>query len=462
MVHIGIGLDFGTSNTTAAVYDGKTIDYIRLDEEMEKGIIMPTALYLDRDILPTVGSKALKRCLQDNTGRKIILTDKEVGCVTVHMGEMDRDYFIERDRTFTTVITGKIDAQLPGRLFRSMKSYLGDMGDPRFDVFGKRFRLEAILTVILRQVAEKIKSHCPEGKFSICIGRPVLYNGSSVESDSIALQRMRNSCTQAGLEQFSFMLEPEAAALSYLHSHSEEQKENILIFDFGGGTLDLCVLERSNGTLSFLGAAGIPRAGDRIDRIIFQEKISPFLGAGLTVSQDFHFAEYEENLLNWQSTYLLNQPQYMEKINRLIKEGGEAARKGTRLKKLIRGNRSFPLLEEIEQAKIELSTLNSTTITMEEIDLKVDITRQELEAMLPPVYSDIEEVVQQVLKNANLQRSEINRIVCTGGSSRIPAVRAHITSLLGREPEEWDSFRGIAAGLAIAAHRGIKPEKNLS
>jgi len=137
MSGVGIGLDFGTSNTTAAIFDGSHMHYIKLDNYTESGIIMPTALYIDREYAPTVGSEALGRCLKDNTGRKIVMTDKEVGCVTVHMGEMDRDYFIERDRSFTTVVTGKIDASLPGRLFRSMKSYLGNKGNPQFDVFGK-------------------------------------------------------------------------------------------------------------------------------------------------------------------------------------------------------------------------------------------------------------------------------------------------------------------------------------
>lgn len=454
MAPIGIGLDFGTSNTTAAVFDGREISYIRIDANMEEGVIMPTALYLDREIQSTVGSLALLRCLEDNTGRKIVLTDKEVGCVTVHMGEMDRDHFIERDRTFTTTVTGKIDAELPGRLFRSMKSYLGDAGEPRFDVFGKRFRLEAILTIILRQVAEKIGAFTGSGDFNLCIGRPVLYNGSSAESDALALQRMRQSCGNAGLERFSFMLEPEAAALSYLHSHPFCGKENILVFDFGGGTLDLCVLERSQGEMEFLGAAGIPRAGDRIDRLIYREKIAPLLGAGLGGSRDFHYSEYEENLLNWQSTYLLNEARYMEKINRLIQEGGDPAEAGTRLKKLIRCNGSFQLMEQIEQAKIELSSQESTSITMREIGLDVMMTRAELEEMLKPVYHDIDQVVREVLEKADRTEREINRIVCTGGSSRIPAVRCYISGLLGREPEEWDSFRGIAAGLAVAAFSG--------
>ncbi len=453
MAHIGIGLDFGTSNTTAAVYDGRNISYIRLDDLTEEGVIMPTALYLDREFHSSTGSEAILKYLQDNTSRRIVLTDKEIGCITVHMGEMDRDHTIERDRTYTQVITGKIDAELPGRLFKSMKSYLGDKGDPRFDVFGRKFRLEAILTIILRHIAEKITDFTKENEFSLCIGRPVLYSGTAADSESLALNRMKLSGARAGMENFSFMLEPEAAALSYLHSHKSGGKENILVFDFGGGTMDLCVLEKSEHNIKFLGAAGIPRAGDNIDRMIFRNKVAPLLGAGLSFSHNFHYAEFEDYLLNWQSTYLLNQAVYIEKINTLIKAGGSAKEKGLRLKKLVRCNGSFQLLEQIEQAKIELSGKDCTSIVMEEIDLDVDLTRTDLEDILSPVFSDIDQVVREVLEIAELKKAQLNRIVCTGGSSRIPAVRKYIASLLGKEPEEWNSFRGIAAGLAVAAYR---------
>ncbi len=454
MAHIGIGLDFGTSNTTAAVYDGRSIEYIRLDEYLNEGIIMPTALYLDREIQPTVGGGAILRYLEENTSRKITLTDKEIGCITVHMGEMDRDHTIERDRSYTQVVTGKIDAELPGRLFKSMKSYLGDTGDPRFDVFGKKFRLEAILTIILRHVAERLGEHVKEQEFSLRIGRPVIYCGNAAYSETIALERMTVSSSRAGMENFSFMLEPEAAALSYLNSHPGPEHENILVVDFGGGTLDLCILEKGSGGLKFLGAAGIPRAGDNIDRLIFRKKIAPLLGDGLTISHDFHYPEFEEYLLNWQSTYLLNQAAYIEKVNMLIREGGTTGEKGRRLKMLIRCNGSFQLMERIEQAKIELSEKVLTSITMEEINLDVEFTRAELEEIIMPVFHDIEQVINEVLQNAELGKEQISRIVCTGGTSRIPSVRKHIAALTGKDPEEWNSFRGIAAGLAVAAYEG--------
>lgn len=448
---LGIGLDFGTSNTTAAVYDGDRVSFIRLDDLTEEGIIMPTALYLDREFTSTVGSGALLKCLHDNTGRKIVLTDKEVGCVTVHMGEMDRDYFIERDRSFTTTVKGKIDEQLPGRLFRSMKTYLGNQGHIRFDVFGRKFKLEAILTIILRSIFQQIPTSSAEKQVELFIGRPVRYSGNNSDASTIALERMAVTCGNGGREDVSFMMEPEAAALSYFHSHANKVRENILMFDFGGGTLDLCIMSREEKTFQLLGTAGIPRAGDNIDKMIFHRFISPLLGAGLEQEYDFHFSEFEENLLNWQSTYLLNQSSYMEKINNLIKEGGRGAEAGRRLKKLIRCNGSFQLMELVEQAKIELSEAETSSIVMDEIDLEVELERDELEGILDPVYKDMDSVVQEILSKTKLEKDSIHKIVCTGGSSRIPAVRRHISELLGLEPEVWDSFRGIAAGLSIAA-----------
>ena len=453
MSRIGIGLDFGTSNTTAAIYDGSDIHYIKLDPFTGSGIIMPTALYLDREFTPTVGSEALSRCLHDNTGRKIVMTDKEVGCVTVHMGEMDRDYFIERDRSFTTVVTGKVDSALPGRLFRSMKSYLGDRGNPQFDVFGKKFRIEAILTVLLRYIHNQIRIETGDLRIHLKVGRPVLYSGTDSDPNTIALERMAKTCANAGMDNVSFTMEPEAAAVSYLHSHRESIEENVLVFDFGGGTLDLCILKKQNESYKVLSVSGIARAGDYIDRMIYIKKLFPLLGKGLHQDFDFHFSEFEDNLLNWQSTYLLNQAVYIEQVNNLIKFGGEAEIIGGRLKSLIRKNASFLLIESIEQAKIELSTGDKTEITLEEIDLKIEFTRDEMEDILSPMLSDIDRVVHEALTRAELDKSQISRVLCTGGSSKIPAICEHLSLIFGDKIEQWDSFRGIAAGLAVAGFR---------
>jgi hypothetical chaperone protein len=450
---IGIGLDFGTSNTSAAIYDGQNFHYIKLDHMTESGTIMPTALYLDREFSSTVGSAALVRCLEDNTGRKIVLSDKEVGCVTVHMGEMDRDHFIERDRSFTTVVTGKIDSNMPGRLFRSMKSYLGDKGDPKFDVFGKKFRIEAILTVILRYIHEQIKSEVGDLNLHLFIGRPVLYSGTDIDPNNIALERMKTTCANAGIPRVSFLMEPEAAAISYLHSQEETSDENILVFDFGGGTLDLCILKKENEFYKVLSVSGVARAGDYIDKMIYRKKLFPFLGQGLSLEQDFHFIDFEENLLNWQSTYLLNQAKYIEQVNQLIKVGGSVGEMGVRLKTLIRENGSFLLVESIEQAKIELSEKEKTEIHVEEIDLHTELTRVELEQIISPILTDIDQVVSNALKGAGLSSEKINRIVCTGGSSRIPLIQNHLKGIFGDKIEQWDSFRGIAAGLAVAAYK---------
>ncbi len=452
MYRIGIGLDFGTSNTTVAIYDGNDMYYVKLDYLTETGVIMPTALYLDRNYSPTVGSEALKRCLEDNTGRKIVMTDKEVGCITVHMGEMDRDHFVERDRSYTTMVTGKVDSSLPGRLFRSMKSYLGNKGRPVFDVFGKKFSIEAILTVILRYINEQIRKDVGDYDYHLYIGRPVLYSGTDNDPNNIALERMGKTCNNAGIGKVSFLMEPEAAAISYLHSTEHKENENILVFDFGGGTLDICILKKEVLGFSVLSVAGIARAGDYMDRLIYIEKIFPELGDNLYSDYDFHFSDFADNLLNWQSTYLLNQAEYIEKINNAMKFGGEVEKKVSRLKKLIRKNASFLLIEKIEQAKIALSDNEIADVKVEEIDLELQLSREDFEQIISPVLIDIDSVIVTALERGGISPDKIDRVVCTGGSSRIPLVRNHLESYFEQKIEQWETFRGIAAGLAVSCY----------
>ncbi|MDC7241116.1 MAG: Hsp70 family protein, partial [Spirochaetales bacterium] len=303
MKKIGAGLDFGNSNTTLALYDGVKIKYLKIDTALEKGAVMPSALYLDRTRDFVTGSRALLRYLEDNTNRKIRLSEVEVGTIEVHMGEMDRDYFIERDRSFTARLHARVDRDQPGRLFRGLKMYLGESRDKRFKVFHKSFRLEALLNMLLRPLRETWER---EGLnlSSIHIGRPVRYQGSSDRKSSHAVSRMTHALDLAGFPEAKFLEEPVAAAWSYLDDHRLKKDQTMLVFDFGGGTLDLALLQKEGtGGFKVLGCDGMTDAGDWIDREIYKKLVFPELGAGEEIpyrkddgtlsSYPFPFAEYE-------------------------------------------------------------------------------------------------------------------------------------------------------------------------
>ena len=457
MNKLGIGLDFGNSNTTMAVFDGESLSYVKIDHSLEQGTVMPSALYINRDYSSFTGSRALQQYLEDNTDRKIRLSEVNVGTIEVHMGEMDRDYFIERDRSFTAQLHARVDKDLPGRLFRGLKAYLGGTEETRFKVFGKTFRLEALLNLLLREIRKSAeKQGVPLS--SIHVGRPVRYEGSDDYMEDQGVIRMTRALENAGYPQPVFMEEPVGAAWSYMEEHSMKEGETLLVFDFGGGTLDLAVLQNRDGAHQVLATRGLARAGDWIDREIFKSVIFPLLGKGEMISHrrddgnmaeyPFPFSNFEELLLNWQSTFLLNQPRYLEEINRAGKEGGLIAEKTGRLNKLIRCNGSFPLLKLIEQAKKDLTDREETDLVFEEADLNVRITRKDLEELLLPLNEEIDNILREVLELAG--SPEIDRVVCAGGSSLIPLVRQTLERYFPGKVEEWDPFRSIAAGLAMA------------
>lgn len=459
MDKIGIGLDFGNSNSALALFDGEEVTYVPLENDSSP-FIMASALYLDRDIMPTLGRSAIARYLEENAGRKITLEKASLGLLTMYMGEMDRDHIEWRDRTTTSRIHAYVDKDIPGRLFCSLKGYLGNEGIQSFDVFGRKFRVEPLVTILLNGIKQGYTTHTGNELQSLHVGRPVVYAGTADDTNALAISRMDKAFSNCGVTGHTYMFEPIGAATSYFHSHEGGSGQKVLVFDFGGGTLDLCVLEGEKHDFTVLSTYGLPEAGDFIDRLIYRKKLFPQLGEGVivhskndsgNVSHRFPFSEYADNLLNWQSTYIMNQPQYIEQINRVAKQGGEAGSKLDTLKALIRNNASFHLLKAIENAKVTLSSRDEARIVVEEIGFETIITRREFEGYLETFLYRIEDSVKKVVAAAGLDSLRgIDKVVCTGGSSQIPVVKDLLESLFPHALEEYDPFRSIAAGLAMA------------
>ena len=136
--------------------------------------------------------------------------------------------------------------------------------------------------------------------------------------------------------------------------------------DFGGGTLDLCVLERAAGGHFRVAAThGIALGGDHIDQRLFRTLLSPLLGKGERwrrrgeygdIDTVFPFEDYEKLLVNWAVTYLLNQNRYTATVQDCIDRGGAARFKFRRLRDLIQQNLGYLVFQAIKEFKARLST----------------------------------------------------------------------------------------------------------
>ncbi len=449
----GIGIDFGTSNSAAAVFDGEQVMLVKLDEH---SAIMPSANYVDRDFVTSTGQKAIDDYIKGNQGRKVELSVEVLGEARTSAGSADGP----AGEGETSKVYGQAfnDSGLPGRLFRGTKRLLGNSDSGRTMIFDRAFRLVALVTPILVGVRKALQ-HRLEDTSHACIGHPVNFEGLEQGRNNIALERLSESYGHAGITQQSFCPEPTAAAISYLYNHPENEDQRVLTVDFGGGTLDFSILSRTRDSFKVEATHGIALGGDKIDQTIFRELVFPLLGKGerwsrvvdgAEVDTLFPFGEFEDLLINWPVSYMLNQNKYTAPVIQRMVEPDEAATKFKRLYDLIKQNYSYQIFEAIKAFKAELSVQDSAVLDIPEIDIEVTLERWEFEVMISDLLFQLEQAITLILNKASLQAYDIDLVLRTGGSSLIPAVKDILDNQFAGKVVEHDPFTSVAAGLAIA------------
>ncbi len=457
---VGVGIDFGTTNSTAALFDGQRVTLVRLDGGE---VIMPSATYIDRELQTEVGQRAIDCYIADNTGRTVEMIPEVIGETSQLVDHSGSENLVPVEGV-TTKIYGQaiIDSGLQGRLFRGIKRLLGDSSVRRLMVFDHPFRLVALITPLLLHIREALNFEIEEVGYGH-LGHPVNFEGRDDYRNTTALTRLGEAYRHAGVSDQHFYPEPIAAAVSFLHAQQRVVGENLLTVDFGGGTLDFCVLRRQGERFDVVTTHGVALGGDHIDQLLFRKLLFPLLGQGelwkrrgmdREIETRFPFEDYEDLLLNWAVTYTLNQNRYTTAVMDCIEQGGAGAHKFRRLRELIKQNLSYLVFQAIKDFKAALSSAEEASLDIPEIDVDVRLTRAEFEVLIGDVLVAFEAALDETLERAGLGADDIQIVLRTGGSSLIPAVR---DILDGRFPErvvEHDPFTSVAAGLAIANYRG--------
>lgn len=461
---IGIGVDFGTSNSAAAWFDGKDVHLIRLEDS---GVLMPTATHLDQNLVTVTGEEAVKQYIEDNRDRTVELTPEIIGKASLLVSEGGTDGSGSQPETSTENIYGLPlkDRGMKGRLFRGIKRLLGNADIKRLLVFDHPFRLVALITPVLLRIREALEQSLGKITTNVHVGHPVNFEGHDQFRNDLALSRLKEAYQHASFTDISFYPEPLAATLSYFHDRSHGNRGKVLTVDFGGGTLDLSVMDYNDLNFSVLATAGLPLGGDHIDQLIFSELLFPLLGKGeiwtrvkdgQTISSSFPFEEFEDKLLNWPVTYTLNQNHYRSKLVDCIKQGGLLGEKFQRLDDLITHNHSYLVFQAIKDAKALLSTEQETILDIPELDISVVFTRADLDRIMTDMLVQIRQIVEKVLDDAGLKVMDIDLVIRTGGSSLISAVKEELVEMFPGKVTEHDPFTSVAAGLAIASYKGYR------
>lgn len=462
------GLDFGTTNTSVAVSDGNTTRVLPLDPDNDSATSLPSLLYIARDGEQIVGRAAANAFIERNIGREVLLEQVRLG-VSIEgyvasepdKSESYRPGLIDNSIATEGVhATATIEVNSPGRLFQSLKSLLRHRGFRGTEVFGQTYQIEELTAMILRRIKAAVDAEAGEPVTTAVFGRPVRFSKDPHE-DMIAERRLRVAAGLAGFENVVFFYEPVAACVEYAVTKDTQQR--LMVVDIGGGTCDVCVMEFGGeqgamqrlATSRILGVAGVPVAGDEIDREIIRAKLFPRFGSKTRNGPSkLPLPQYlMNNILDWQTLYRLNtEKQINELIAMEMSSTDPAAIRALRC--LIQRNYGYIVTREVESAKKRLSTELDTMIEIhkEDIQLSEYLERHEFAHIIERTLDAMMASIEEAERLAEITPDQIDCVLTTGGTSLIPALRQMLEERYGAERlMQRDTFTSVATGLAVVA-----------
>jgi hypothetical chaperone protein len=362
-----------------------------------------------------------------------------------------------------------LDAEEKGRLIQSLKSHLSSRALTGTEIFGRRHRLEELVTRIVSDLRKRAEGQFMRPVRRATVGRPVRFVGAeSEEEDDFAVSRLREALIAAGFEEVEFQLEPVAAA--YAYEATLDRDELILIGDFGGGTSDFSLMRvgpevrrRGRKAEDLLSNTGVGLAGDTFDARIVRKLVSPALGSNsearslnkiLPAVPAWIYAHLERwHYLSFLRTNNVREILKSARIRALEPEKIEA------LIAIVEGDLGYQLHQSVQKAKFELSQRDHTEFTFRDgragastIELRIPVSRAEFESWIAEDLAAIEHSVDALLKSSGVEPHEVDRVFLTGGSSFVPAVRRIFSKRFGHDRiQGGDEFTSVAQGLALCA-----------
>src|SRR5499427_1841591 len=370
-----IGIDLGTTNSCVAIMEGNSTKVI---ENSEGARTTPSIVAYQEDGEVLVGA-AGKRQAVTNPRNTLYAVKRLIG------------------RKFTEKEVQKDIDLMPYKISAA------DNGDAWVEVRGKKLAPPQVSAEVLRKMKKTAEDYLGEEVTEAVITVPAYFNDSQ-------RQATKDAGKIAGLDVKRIVNEPTAAALAY--GLDKKNNEVIAVYDFGGGTFDISILEVGDNVVQVISVNGDTHlGGDDIDHLVMEWLIAEFRkDTGIDISKD-------------------------KMVIQRLKDASE-------------------------QAKIELSSKMETTINLPFLTadasgpkhLQKQLTRAKLEQMITPLVERSMEPVRKALADAKKQGSQIDEVVLVGGSTRVPLVQETVKKYFGKEPHKGvNPDEVVAVGAAVQA-----------
>lgn len=410
-----LGIDFGTSNSAAAVLANGRPFHIDIEAESQT---LPTSIFFD---------------------------------------------FVSRETKFGSVANAALINGDEGRFMRSLKSVLGTslMHEPR-QIMDEQLTFVDIISRFLRMVKTRAEQRCMQEFHTAVSGRPVHFHSADPGKDEQALKDLTQCYHAAGFTNVEFVFEPEAAAIA---NGAEKTGNGLgLIVDIGGGTSDFSIFQTKGSDIEILASHGVRIGGTNFDRAISVDHVMPLFGRGSQIRR-----EMGPGLLTAPNA-IFNDLATWEKIPFLY--NGQTRRDVHSLARLAVDRRAFERLETVLELEVghdiafavERGKIAANQAGVEATEIKLDVVEKGLCAPLSTdgmarslagLVQGIRECARETLDLAGSTGDDINRIVFVGGSSLMSTVEGAMSDLFPTADLEYsDAFTAVVDGLAIVAAKG--------
>ncbi len=401
-----LAIDFGTSNTAAALMAGNSPAVLPMEPGAET---LPTAVFMD----------------------------------------FSRKRFI-----YGTAALAALRDGAEGRFLRALKSVLGTpLAQENRSFLGERMTLIEVIARFLDEIRQRSEAFTGLRFDAVLSGRPVRFHSADAARDAQAEADLRAAYSLAGFRDVAFLPEPEAAALAVGGTG------RMLIVDIGGGTSDFTLCDRANAVTQVLASRGLRLGGTDFDRTLSLAHAMPLFGYDAPIRAQIGNARHPaprapfQDLATWEKIPFVYDAALLREVRRWVRLSDDP-RLFERLAEVLEAHLGHDVAHAVEAAKIAANDAGDGQIALHLVErgLTAALPRAAMEAALSAAATAIGDEAMATLADAGVAADTVDVVVFVGGSSLLAAIRSELGRRLPHARQELSEvFTAVAHGLAIAA-----------